>query len=408
MLPAILKSLRERRLRSTVIITVGVIAVLGLADFLTSTHQLSAYDDDWNDLSRFRGALDAAGYNTSSVISTPALLNFSEGFYAYEKVLAIIGVERPYLAQEVDTIIDFVQRGGFLLLADDFGYGNGLAGRLGMSFYGRRLYSPLFERNSAFVLMNATVDSVEYTVLLDRPTALERVAPNWVRASTDDRTWLDENGNGERDIDEGNASQPVVALWTSPGAEGKALLVSDPGLFINDLWGRADNAAYVLSMIRAWFPGARDVIFEETRHKPDTVREGAWRTGLALGVLALGNIYGKAMLGLLALLAVGSGIMAVKPPAEWRHEDTLGELSFHHLARTSFRAEDRERLRAALLEKARISMSMYPDEFERLGPEELRDLIWDERLIRLAEEPGKVRLDELEELAAVVRQWGRR
>lgn len=405
MLPAVLKKLGERKLRLAVLVTVGVIAALGVADLLTGVHQLSAYDGDWNDCSDFRRALDSAGYNTSSVISSPLLLNYSEGFYGYEKVLAIIGVERPYLAQEVDTIVDFVYRGGFLLLADDFGYGNGVAGRLGVSFFGRRLFSSEYERNSAFVRLNATVAGTGYEVLLDRPTALERVAPSQVRASTADDTWVDENGNGERDMDEASASQPVMALVSH--GEGAALIVSDPGLFINDLWGRADNAAFVISLVYHSFPGAREVIFDETRHKPDTVREGAWRTGLALGVLSLHNIYGKSVLGILALLAAGAGIMALRPPAEWRHEDTLGELSFHHLAKPAFRPEDRERLRAALLEKARLSMGLFPDEFERLGPEELREAVRDERLIALVEEPKRAGLDELDDLTALVREWGR-
>ncbi len=406
MLPDILGKMRKRKLRATVIIIIAVIVGLGLADFFTGVHQLSAYDSEWNDLSRFRATLEGAGYNTSSVISTPLLLNYSEGFYGYEKVLAIIGVERPYLAQEVDTIVDFVKSGGFLLLADDFGYGNGVAGRLGASFYGRRLWSPDFARNPAFVRMNATVDGVSYGVLLDRPTALERVAPAQVRASTGPDTWLDENGNGERDIDEENSSQPVVAMVYF--GEGAALMVSDPGLFINDMWGRADNAGFVLAMLRRYFPTATDVIFDETRHKPETVREGAWRTGLFLGVVALNNIYGKVVLGVLALVAAGIGILSVRPAAEWRHEDTLREISFHHLARLAFGPDDRERLRRALLEKTRISMCLYPDEFERLSPEELRELIGDERLAALAEDPRRVRTDELEELTEAVRQWGRR
>ena len=402
----ILKKVRERKLRASVIIMIGVIVALGLADFFNGVHQLSAYDGDWNDLSEFRMSLDEAGYNTSSVISTPLLLNYSEGYYGYEKVLAIIGVERPYLAQEVDSVADFVFRGGFLLLADDFGYGNGIATRLGVSFFGRRLYSSSYDRNPAFVRMNATVDGVEFSVLLDRPTALERVAPGQVRASTDENTWLDENGNGERDIDEGSASQHIVALVSY--GEGAALVVSDPGLFINDMWGRADNAAFVKALMARHFPGAKDVIIDESRHKPDTVREGAWRTGLSLGVLALNNLYGKAVLGILALLSVGTGIMAVRTPAEWRHEDTLGEISFHHLSQAMYRPEDRERLRTALLEKVRISLSLYPDEFEALGPEKLREVIWDERLFPLVEEPRRVRLEEMEELTAIVRRWNQR
>ena len=408
MLPNVLKNVRDKKLRASVIIIIGVIVALGLADFFTGVHQLSAYDRDWNDLSDFRRSLDVAGYNTSSVISTPLLLNYSEGFYGYEKVLVVIGVERPYLAQEVDTIVDFVFRGGFLLLADDFGYGNGLAEQFGVTFYGRRLFSSSYDRNPAFVRVNATVDNIGYEVLLDRPSALERVAPSQVRASTSALadSWLDENGNGERDIDEESAVQPVVALVGF--GEGAVLLVSDPGLFINDMWGRADNAGFVKALMQRHFPGARDVIFDESRHKPQTIREGAWRTGLFLGVVALNNIYGKAVLGILALMAVGLGIMAVRTPAEWRHEDTLTEISLHHNAQAMYRPEDRDRLRRALLEKARIALSLYPDEFEKLEPDALREVIWDERLFTLVEEPKEVRMDELEELTAIVRHWSRR
>lgn len=406
MLPKAIEKLRERKLRTSVIIIIGVIVALGLSDFFTGVHQLSAYDQDWNDLSDFRRALDETGYNTSSVISTPMLLNHSEGFYSYEKLLVIIGVERPYLAQEIDTIVDFVFRGGFLLLADDFGYGNGLAEKFGLSFFGRRLFSSSYDRNPAFVRVNATVDGIGYEVLLDRPTALERVAPDQVRAFTSPDSWVDENGNGERDIDEESSIQPVVAV--AGLGDGAVLAVSDPGLFINDMWGRADNAGFVRALLWRHFPGARDVIFEESRHKPGTIREGAWRTGLFLGVLALNNIYGKAVLGMLALIAVGVGIMAVRTPAEWRHEDTLSEISLHHLAQPMYRPEDRDRLRRALLEKARIALSLYPDEFEKLEPEALREVIWDERLFPLVEEPKKVRIDELENLTAIVRHWGRR
>jgi len=304
--------------------------------------------------------------------------------------------------------VDFVFRGGFLLLADDFGYGNGLAEQFGVTFYGRRLFSSSYDRNPAFVRVNATVDTIGYEVLLDRPSALERVAPSQVKASTSALadSWLDENGNGERDIDEESAVQPVVALVGF--GEGAVLLVSDPGLFINDMWGRADNAGFVKALMQRHFPGARDVIFDESRHKPQTIREGAWRTGLFLGVVALNNIYGKAVLGILALMAVGVGIMAVRTPAEWRHEDTLAEISLHHMAQAMYRPEDRDRLRRALLEKVRITLSLYQDEFEKLEPDALREVIWDERLFTLVEEPKKVQMDELEELTAIVFHWSRR
>ncbi|MBM4249286.1 MAG: DUF4350 domain-containing protein [Euryarchaeota archaeon] len=406
MVPPVLEGLRRHRLRTSVVVTVAVLGALGLADLLTGVHQLGAYDDDWNDLSKFRGALDAAGYRTSSVISSPLLLNSSEGFLSYEKLLVVIGVERPYLPQEVDTIDDFVARGGFLLLADDFGYGNSLAQRFGLSFYGRRLYSSSFEHNSAFVRVNDTIGGASYEVLLDRPTALERIATPQVLAWTHPDTWMDENGNGERDFDEESGALPVVGF--AGHGDGYVLAVSDPGLFINDLWGRAGNAEYVMALLRDRFPTAREVVFDETRHKPDTVREGAWRSGLFLGVLLLHNLAGKTLLGILALVAVGGGILAVRTPAEWRHEDTLRERTFHHLGRLSFDQGDRARLRRVLLEKARIRLNMYPDEFGALDREGLREIIGEERLVALAEDPERVPREELEGLAALVRQWDRR
>jgi hypothetical protein len=406
MLPKVLQKVRQNRLRTSVLIIVGVIVALGLADFLTGIHQLSAYDTKWNGISKFRSALGSDGYDTSAIISTPLLLNSSEGFPAVGEVLVVIGVERPYLPAELDTIEDFVARGGFLLLADDFGYGNALATRLGFAFSGMRIYSSVFDRNPAFIVVNATLGGTGYRLLLDKPTALDRVATSQIKAQTDQDTWMDENGNGERDIDEESGSYPVVALIGH--GDGYVLAVSDSGLFINDLWDRAGNAGFVLAAVKAFFPEAREFIFDETRHKPETIREGAWSTGLFLEVLVLDNIFGKVAFGILALLAVGIGIVSVKTPAEWRHEDTLSEITLHHMARGMYRAEDRDRLRAALLEKVRISLGLYPDEFEQMDADLLRDEIGDERLFVLVEDPGKVRMEQMEELTARVRAWYRR
>ncbi len=185
------------------------------------------------------------------------------------------------------------------------------------------------------------------------------------------------------------------------------LAVSDPGLFINDVWDRADNAGFVLAAVKAYFPGASEFMFDESRHKPETIREGAWRTGLLLEVLVLDNIYGKAAFGLLAILAVGIGLLSVRTPAEWRHEDTLSDITLHHLSEAIYRADDRERLRAALLDKVRISLGLYQDEFEQMDPELLRDEIGDERLVALVDGPKKVRIEQMEELTALVRDWSR-
>ena len=41
---------------------------------VANTNQLSAYDDDWDDLSAFRGELNEMGVTTRSLVSSPLLL----------------------------------------------------------------------------------------------------------------------------------------------------------------------------------------------------------------------------------------------------------------------------------------------------------------------------------------------
>jgi hypothetical protein len=406
MLSSARERLRQHRLRAAALTVVGIIAIAGLVDFLTGVQQLSAYSDDWRDVSQFRGALEKAGYPTSSIVSTPLIVDSSEGVPPDGRVLVIMGVERPYLPNELDAIVRFVSEGGCLLLSDDFGYGNPLATRFSLGFSQRRLYSDSFDRNPSFPKLNASMAGNRYTLIADRPCALERVSDQEVDAWTSVDTWMDEDGDGERDYSEQSNPYPVVAHRGYHN--GMVVICSDPGLFINDMWGRADNFNFFMDYLGRYFPQARRFIFDETRHKPDHLREGGWRTGMMLEVLTLNNIWGKATLAVLALLAVFSGALLVRPPAEWRHEDTLGEISLHHLSSARFKAEDRGRLRAALLEKVRISLSLHPDEFAAIEPERLREVIADGRLEPLVDKPNSVSLDDMDWLTDLVRDWRRR
>ena len=122
------------------------------------THQ-SAYGDDWNDLGTFRSDISAMGIETTALVSSPLLL--SEIDYPEEAVFIISGVERDtislprftgdenviefsegdgYTTSEILAIESFVQRGGTVLLMDDFGYSSNLADQFGLQYSGHRLY----------------------------------------------------------------------------------------------------------------------------------------------------------------------------------------------------------------------------------------------------------------------------
>jgi len=122
------------------------------------THQ-SAYGDDWNDLGTFRSDISAMGIETTALVSSPLLL--SEIDHPEEAVFVISGVERDtislprftgdenviefsegdgYTTSEILAIESFVQRGGTVLLMDDFGYSSNLADQFGLQYSGHRLY----------------------------------------------------------------------------------------------------------------------------------------------------------------------------------------------------------------------------------------------------------------------------
>ena len=122
------------------------------------THQ-SAYGDDWNDLGTFRSDISAMGVETTALVSSPLLL--SEIDYPEEAVFIISGVERDtislprftgdesviqfsegdgYTTSEILAIESFVERGGTVLLMDDFGYSSNLADQFGLQYTGHRLY----------------------------------------------------------------------------------------------------------------------------------------------------------------------------------------------------------------------------------------------------------------------------
>ena len=157
--------LKSRKTRRTGLM-IAFYAVLGLllysivASYLVdSDPHLSAYDDDWDDLSAFRADLKGMGVDTTSMISSPVLLGEIEN--PEDTVFIVTGVEQDtislprftgdvdviqfsesqgYTTTEIEAIIEYVFSGGTLLVMDDFGYSSGLAEEFELGYSGHQLY----------------------------------------------------------------------------------------------------------------------------------------------------------------------------------------------------------------------------------------------------------------------------
>ena len=141
-------------------ILIGILAAEILQTYLVDGEtQQSAYGDDWNDLGSFRSDINDMGIETNALVSSPLLL--SEIDYPEEAVFVVSGVERDtislprftgdesvieltesdgYTNSEILAIENFVQRGGTVILMDDFGYSAQLASQFGLDYSGHRLY----------------------------------------------------------------------------------------------------------------------------------------------------------------------------------------------------------------------------------------------------------------------------
>jgi hypothetical protein len=160
------RKLTSRRGRRTALVFSfwSLLAILVLSIAMTyvvpGQTQQSAYGDEWNDLGAFRAELNDMGIETTALVSSPLLL--SDIDHPEQTVFIVSGVERDtislprltgdedviqfsegdgYTSSEIVAIQDFVDRGGTVMLMDDFGYSSNLAAEFGLEYTNHRLYA---------------------------------------------------------------------------------------------------------------------------------------------------------------------------------------------------------------------------------------------------------------------------
>ena len=128
--------------RSGIMILFATVAVCTLVLFPLLQYvaerdpQLSAYDDDWNDMSAFRQDIKDMGVETRSLVSSPLLLADIED--PRNTTYVVAGVERDtlslpqfdddgfitiasddgYSPSEVEAIVTFVENGGTAIILE--------------------------------------------------------------------------------------------------------------------------------------------------------------------------------------------------------------------------------------------------------------------------------------------------
>ena len=380
---------------------VGAVGVLALAALLhvlfAPAPHLSAYRDGPEDLSEYRAALQGQGYGTAAIGVSPHVVS---AFGDPEGVVVVVaGVERAYRPGEIDALVRFVEEGGTLVVADDFGFANALSDRFGVSFDKLRLFDANYEVNASLVTVRAELDGKAYPLVLNVPTGLSvRDPAAEVLAISSEGGYLDTNGDGVKDPEDVQGAT-VVAVRVARG-EGHAVFLGDPALFTNAMLARGADRDFVVDLVASAL-GAEGgtVVFDESRHGRNVFAAGA-----ALALEGLVVLTHEGWLRWLALATVAGGVAA------WlllrKREEALG----HHAARLDQPVRvkvqpDVARLRT--LARARLAdVHKLPTD---ATPETYRSAATDEVVGRLAAGDDGLNIqDSLDDILQRLEAYGRR
>ena len=174
----------------------GILLLTVLQNFIniSQSEQLSAYDDDWNDMSAFREDINDMGVETRSLVSSPLLLADIED--PRNTTFVVAGVERDtlsfpqfdedgfitiatedgYSPSEVDAIVEFVDTGGTVIVLEDFGYAGSIGEAYGVRYSGYQLYDTNYvaelDYNYIWMCMQASPCGMNGTTL--DPTTIDQ------------------------------------------------------------------------------------------------------------------------------------------------------------------------------------------------------------------------------------------
>jgi len=218
-----------------------------------------AYNPEWDGSSELRSEARA-------VDSAPSVATNVEEYETVspnETVAVILSPDEPYTDQEADRVREFVDAGGTLVIAEDFGSNsNPLLERLGASTRvdGRLVRDERRYYRSPDFLVATDVAASELTgetnrITFNHGTVLEPNGAN-VLVHTSSFAYLDTNRNGSLDASESMQRYPVVTAETI--GSGQVVTISDPSIFINAMMELPGNQRFT----RALFAGHANVVLD--------------------------------------------------------------------------------------------------------------------------------------------------
>jgi hypothetical protein len=223
--------------------------------FNTTKEDFSTYNTDWNGASRIQGLTASEGYTSRDIFALNEIGSSGSG------VLIMLNPNKTVAVTIEDTssLKTFVQNGGSLVLANDFGNANAILSGLGVAgsvrFNGALLSDNVSRGvNSAHPLVTDITPSGMtagvHTLYFNYGTALVISAPASnvrVLARSAPTSYLRASSGNNALIAGTGGAHPVLASVAY--GKGHIILLSDPSVFINGMLDQADNQQLFTSVI---------------------------------------------------------------------------------------------------------------------------------------------------------------
>ena len=326
-------------------VTVCTLVLFPLLQYVAERDpQLSAYDDDWNDISNFRKSLEEdldSNYNVSAVLSNPGVLD--EISNPSSTLFVIVGTESPYSSFELEILAKYMENGGSILVFGDFDYSDTIAQLFAIEFVKHRLWDQNYRDNLSLIPTTAIVDGESYNILLNDPVAIRDLGSQYVNfwsqgfewnkkvfISTSKNSWIDTDDDGlitPEDEVSGPQGFTVGMRCEMKSAEGvqlgTAVFVSDSSLPINMMWNEDRNADFLLGLVESIIGPEGDILFDESRHTQESFGASLFQSALGFYFFLAGDTLFIQVIRLNVLVSVIILTMGLSmrqaEPKRWYH-----------------------------------------------------------------------------------------
>jgi hypothetical protein len=187
--------------------------------------------------------------------------------------LMIIAPTREFTLSEANSIRSYVEGGGLLVLADNFGSGNQLLGLLNVSarfdhrlladtlFYYKEPIFPLIVQLPPSNLFNGVSELALNTAVTLNITSGSNVR---ILATSTPFSFLDINQDNEKEPGEPSGPFPVLAELGL--GQGEVILFTSPASFTNGMINLSDNTVFIDNLLKAGTAPTRTVPVLDEAH----------------------------------------------------------------------------------------------------------------------------------------------